>query len=272
MICKKIPLDAVNENVYLECFVSDKVDNFTRKAILVIPGGGYGIVCSDREGEPIALAFVAQGFNAFVLHYSVASNSNNCFPTQLIEAAKAIKYIKDNAKEMGHDADKVFVTGFSAGGHLCAMTGILWNLPEIYKEVEMPYGYNKPAGVMPIYPVVNEHSESFSNLLGTKNPTQEQLYRVHLEKHVTKDSSPVFIMHTSNDSVVPVSNSLDLARAYADAGLMFELHIYPDAPHGIALGNELTSRGVAEWVEPAIAKWVENAVYWAEKIVNKNTN
>ncbi|MBR3995550.1 MAG: alpha/beta hydrolase [Clostridia bacterium] len=266
MVYKKIPLDEDNENIYLECFVPDKIDNFTRKAVLVIPGGGYGSICSDREGEPIALAFMAQGFNAFVLHYSVASNSNKHFPSQLIEASKAMKFIRDNADEFGHDKNKVFATGFSAGGHLCAMTGILWNLPEIYEAIDMPYGYNKPTGIMPIYPVINEHNDSFVNLLGTRSPTQEQLYRVHLEKHVTKDSSPAFIMHTSNDQIVPVSNSLDLARAYADVGLMFELHIYPDAPHGVALGNEITSIDVPGWIDSSIAKWVENAVCFTEKI------
>ena len=127
MIYKKVPLDAENENIFLECFVAEKLPYFTRKAILVIPGGGYGCVCADREGEPIALAFLPHGFNAFVLHYSVRSNSDKVFPTQLIEASKAIKYIRDNAEEFGIDKDAVFATGFSAGGHLCASLGILWN-------------------------------------------------------------------------------------------------------------------------------------------------
>ena len=73
-------------------------------------------------------------------------------------------------------------------------------------------------------------------------------------------------MHTSNDEIVPVSNSLDLARAYAEAGMTFELHIYPDAPHGVALGNEITNNNVPKYVDTSIAKWIENAAYWAEKI------
>lgn len=266
MIYNRIPLDTENENVFLECFIAKKLPNFTRKAILVIPGGGYGNVCADREGEPIAMAFMPYGFNAFVLHYSVKQNSDKVFPTQLIEASKAIKYIRDNVKEFGIDPHKVFATGFSAGGHLCASLGILWNIPEIYEAIDMPYGYNKPDGIIPAYPVINGHCGSFKNLYGKEELTENELQRVQLDRHVTKESSPAYIMHTSNDEIVPVSNSLDLARAYAEAGMTFELHIYPDAPHGVALGNEITNNNVPKYVDASIAKWIENAAYWAEKI------
>lgn len=268
MIYNRIPLDAENENVFLECFIAEKLPNFTRKAILVIPGGGYGNVCADREGEPIAMAFMPYGFDAFVLHYSVKSNSNKVFPTQLIEASKAIKYIRDNAEEFGIDPHKVFATGFSAGGHLCASLGILWNIPEVYEAIDMPFGYNKPDGIIPVYPVINGHTGSFKNLFGTEDVTQENIDRVCLDRHVTKDSSPAFIMHTSNDQIVPVSNSLDLARAYAEAGMTFELHIFPDAPHGVALGNKITNNNVPKYVDASIAKWIELAAYWTDRIEN----
>ena len=117
MIYKKIQLDNNDENVYLEIYVADALPGFTRNAILVIPGGGYGAVCSDREGEPIAMAFLPYGYNSFVLHYSVSSNSDKTFPTQLIQASMAMKHIRDHAEEYNIDPKKVFVTGFSSGGH-----------------------------------------------------------------------------------------------------------------------------------------------------------
>ena len=92
MICKKIQLSETDENVFLEACIADKVGDFVRKAILVIPGGGYGEICSEREGEPIGMAFMPYGYNYFVLHYSV--NRVKKFPSQLIEAAMAIKHIK----------------------------------------------------------------------------------------------------------------------------------------------------------------------------------
>lgn len=192
MLFQKINLEQEDENVYLDAYVADEIPGFTRKAILVIPGGGYGAVCSDREGEPIAMAF-------------------------------------------------------------------------------LPYGYNKPAGMMLIYPVVTGveefgHHGSFHNLLGSKNPTEEDLLMCSLEKNVDEKTSPAFVVHTSNDQVVNVQNSLVLAKAFAQSGMKFELHIYPDGPHGVALGNRITRCGVDKWEDPCIAKWVEHAVAWAEKV------
>ncbi|MBQ7974571.1 MAG: alpha/beta hydrolase [Clostridia bacterium] len=266
MICKRIMLDEADENVYLDAYIADKITGFTRKAILVIPGGGYGQVCSDREGEPIAQAFIPYGYNAFVLNYSTKSTSDKHFPAQLIQASKAMKHIKDNADEYGIDSEKVFAVGFSAGGHLTASLGSMWDLPEIYENVEMPYGYNKPAGTMLIYPVLSDHMGSFKNLLGEEAPTEEQLDRVRIHKHISENSSPVFMVHTSNDRTVNVKNSLELATVCAEKGILFELHVYPDAPHGAALANEITMCGNPKYNYPAMSKWIENAVEWAETI------
>ncbi len=269
MIFKRIQLDPEKEDIYLDIYVADKTKNFTRKAILVIPGGGYGCVCSDREGEPIAMAFMPYGYNAFVLHYSVARTKK--FPGQLIEASLAMKHIRDNAEEYGIDPEKVFVTGFSAGGHLCASLGTMWHKKEIYDVIDMPYGYNRPTGMMPIYPVISgldvgRHFGSFKNLLCTDEPTEEELISCSIEKQVDERAVPAFIVHTSNDELVSVKNSLLLANAYADKGMKFELHVYPDSPHGVALGNKITSHGNEKWEDPEIAKWIAQAAAWAEKI------
>ncbi len=269
MIFKRIPLDEKYDNVYLDAYVADPAEIYTRKAILVIPGGGYHNVCSDREGEPIALAFMAQGYNAFVLRYSV--DRQKVFPGQLIEASLAMKYIKDHAEEYKMDPDKIFVTGFSAGGHLAASLGILWHIPEIYEATGMEYGYNKPAGMMLCYPVISgdpaiSHPGSFKNLLGKDEPTMEELKKVSLENYVDEKSVPLFLMHSSNDGVVPVRNALALAGAYADAGKMFELHVYPDAPHGVALANKITEKGSAKSVNSQMERWVRDAAIWAESL------
>lgn len=271
MIFEKINLEQNDPNVYLDAYIADEIADLTRKAILVIPGGAYWDVCADREGEPIAMAFLPYGYNAFVLHYSTAGFSEKTFPVQLIQASKAMKHIKDHAQEYHIDADQVFVVGFSAGGHLAGSLGTMWHKKEVYEAVDMPYGYNKPAGMMLIYPVVTGiedfgHHDSFYNLLGSKEPTQEQLQMCSLEKNVDDRTVPAFLVHTSNDQLVDVQNSLVLAQAFAQAGLKYEMHVYPDGPHGVALGNQITRCGVAKWENPNIAKWVENAAIWAEEI------
>ena len=93
----------------------------------MIPGGGYCHV-SGREAEPVALRFVAAGYSAFILRYSVFPCR---FPTQLREAAMAMRYIRENAEKFGICKDMVAATGFSAGGHLCGMLGMLFDCPEV---------------------------------------------------------------------------------------------------------------------------------------------
>ena len=265
MLYEKIYLDKNNENVYLEAYIADPIGDFVRNAILVIPGGGYFNICSDREGEPIGMAFMPHGYNAFVLHYSTNGPK---FPTQLIDASRAIAHIRDNAEKYNINPDKVFAVGFSAGGHLAASLGTMWHRPEITEALGIPHGYNKPTGMMLIYPVISAefHKLSFDNLLQDEKDNAEMLKICSIENNVDENSAPAFIMCTSNDQTVDVRNSLAIANKLADKGIKFELHIYPDGPHGVALGNEITKCGVDKWCNPAIAKWVENAAYWAENL------
>ena len=265
MIFCRIPLSNTDDNVYLDAYVADRVDGFTRKAIVVIPGGGYAKVCSSREGEPIAMAFMPYGYNAFVLHYSV---NGATYPTQLIELAKAIKYVKDNADELNIDPNNIFTVGFSAGGHLSASAGVLWKDKRVSEAIGVPAEYVKPRGTMLIYPVINGnyHSYSFKRLVGKEEPSQADIDMISIDKNIDKDSSPAFILHTANDEIVDVRNSIEAAHAYATNGVPFELHIYPDSPHGVALGNEITGSQNKNWIRPNIAEWVRMAACWADKL------
>ncbi len=271
MIVERIPLSQSNVDVYLDAYVADKVGDYKRGAMLVIPGGAYRHVCFEREGEPIAMAFMPYGYNSFVLNYTTGRKDK--FPCQLIEVARAIKHIKDNAEKYGIDPERLFVVGFSAGGHLAASSGVLWKMDEVYESVCMPYGYNKPRGVMLIYPVISarleHHFESFRNLWCNDDPTEEQKARSAIDENVDGDSSPAFIMHTADDSAVDVRNVLRLANAYSDAYIPYEMHIYPHGPHGIALANEITDGGNPDWNDERIAEWVRLAAGWAKQLCEK---
>ena len=265
MITKRI---AIDEYSYMDAYIADETKDYTRKAMLVIPGGGYYEICSDSEGEPVALAFLSHGFNRFVLHYAV--ERKKAFPIQLIEASTAIKHIKDNAAQYGIDKSQVFAVGFSAGGHLAASLAVLWNMPEIYDALDMPYGYNKPKGVILAYPVITgfqyAHKASIENLLCEDAPSKNDIDKVCIERHVSADSIPIFAVHAANDDLVPVQNSLMIARAYADKSIPFELHIYPRGGHGFALGNEVTWEGKKERLSYGISDWIDNAVRWSENL------
>ena len=139
---------------------------------------------------------------------------------------------------------------------------------EIYEKLNIPKGYIKPTGMMLLYPVISAkyHRESFYNLLMNKNASFDELDFCSIEKQVSKDTCPAFIMHTSNDEIVDIKNTLVLANALTENNIKFEMHIYPDAPHGIALGNEITKCGVDKWCNSSIAEWVKHAAKWAENV------
>ena len=265
----RIQLDGESADIYLDALIASPIKDKKRRALLVIPGGGYAALAS-REGYPIAEAFIPYGFSAFILNYYTGRKEP--FPIQLIQAAKAIKHIKDNAEEYGIDADELFVVGFSAGAHLAGCTAILYNHPAIYENAGITPDYIKPRGAMLIYPVVSAryHKSSFKNLLCDDNPSSEKLIETSLEEHVNGDSAPMFILHTANDEIVNVMNSLCLAEAYTNAGVSYEMHIYPDAPHGVALANSITACGREKWDNPRIAEWVRMSAEWADELIKNN--
>ena len=262
----------LTETAYLEVFAPEQTGDFIRDALLVIPGGGYGWLCDYKEGEPIALAFLEQGYNAFVLHYSVGEGAK--FPQPLIEASLAVKYIKDHAEEYQSNPDRVFACGFSAGGHLCASLGTMWHLPEIYEGAGIPFGSNKIAGMIPIYPVITPfvpgtHMPSFYNILGTETPTEEELKQYSLDLRVDEHTVPTFLMHTATDPVVAVANTLEFARALTEHHIPCEVHIFPEGPHGIALANEITCFSEPDQIVPQASQWVTLATQRIQTIDTK---
>lgn len=267
MIYSKINLIDGNENVYLEAYISD-VKNPIRDAMLIIPGGGYVGVCSDREGEPIAFAFLSKGMNAFVLHYSVCPDDRY---QPLIEASLAMEHIRNNAEKYSINPDRVFSVGFSAGGHLCGSLGTMWNDKVLNERISIEYGINKPKAMILCYPVISAdksfaHLGSFDNLLGNYANDEAVRNDFSIEKRVNKDTCPAFIIHTAEDTVVPVNNALVMAQALSSNGIFFELHIYPKGPHGIALADTNTNLGNSAWIDAQYARWVDDVMIWIKRL------
>ncbi len=260
-------IEILGDKAYIDAYIPDTAKNAC--AMLVIPGGGYGTICSDREGEPIALAYLARGFAAFVLHYSVGADAKGHRP--LVEASAAMSYIRKNAEKFGIDTNKLFAVGFSAGGHLAASLATMWHRKEVVEGAGIEYGSNRPDGVVLCYPVITggekAHKGSFYNIIGTKEPTNEQLEYYSAELCVDEKSSPAFIIHTSEDKLVPVENSLYMAEAYARCGMVFELHVYPYGPHGMALANKITSNGAANMECSQYERWIDDSIIFLKSVV-----
>ena len=255
----------------LQCILGDcpwdaEVE-WKRPALIVVPGGGYGMV-SKREGEPIAHAFLAKGFQTFILWYSVAPNA--AYPQQLLQLSAAVDYVKKNAKEMNVNPDEVFVVGFSAGGHL---TG---NLAVEHQDVSAKVGVElncKPTAVGLAYPVIsniNGHQGSYDNLLlgYTEEAKEELMKTLSLDKAVSKDTPPAFIWTTAVDQAVPADNALRYALALAKYGIQYELHVYPFGEHGASTGSAEINTCVPE--DQKIKGWIDDCakffrIYTVEK-------
>ncbi len=248
------------------CDLAPKVD--PRPAIIVCPGGGYGML-SPREAEPIVRRFFGEGFNMYLLTYSVGNNAKDFAP--LIEAALAVKMVRERAAEDNTDPKKIYILGFSAGGHLAASAGTLWNIPEVRDAVGVedgtsPEGINRPDGMILCYPVITAgkftHMGSAQRVSGHDVLTQEDIATFSLEQRVDQTTAPAFIWHTFSDATVPVQNSLMLMSALAAANVPFEAHIFPEGPHGLALCNKETWEETDALNVPHAECWAELAVKW----------
>lgn len=236
-----------------------------RPLVLICPGGGY-CHTSDREAEMMALQFVAMGYHAAVLRYSVAPAK---YPTALLELASAVKLIRDYSEEWNVDKDKIVVQGCSAGGHLAASYGCFWAEDFVAETLKVTdKEYLRPNGMILCYPVITQgefaHRGSFENLLGEKEA--ELGAKMSLENQVTKNTPKAFIWHTFEDGSVPVENSLLFASALRKEGISFELHIYPEGGHGLGLANKLTESPLHKEVVPACESWITLCKTWMESI------
>lgn len=227
-----------------------------RPTVVICPGGGYAMT-SDREAEPIALAYNAAGINAVIVRYSVAPAR---YPTALLELAAAVRYVREQGPAFGCDPERILVSGFSAGGHLAASYGNFWNRPFIAQTLGCSSDVLRPNGQILCYPVITSglyaHHGSIHNLLDDRY--EEDKDSQSLENFVTQDTPPTFIWHTQSDDAVPVENAIFLLNALQKAGVRTEFHMYPDGPHGISLCNSLTSSNDTQNV-PHVAGWIHLA-------------
>lgn len=230
-----------------------------RPCLLICPGGAYGW-CSQREAEPVAVHFLPEGFNVFVLNYSVAPSR---FPTQLREVAAAMELIYRNAEDWSCDVNRIAIMGFSAGGHLAAHYSTCFDWPQV-REV-FPESKAVQASIL-CYPVISAepgvaHLGSFENLLGHSPLTAEETSCFSCHLQVTDHTPPAFLWHTAEDETVPVMNSLLYAQALAAHQIPFSLHVYPYGAHGMATVDEQTNNGLSPGAMHAAA-WMEAAKKW----------
>lgn len=222
--------------------MSDELPHLDKRpAVLVLPGGAYKYT-SDREAEPIALKYLAEGYHAFVLRYTVGEDHS--FHDALHDAQAAISYIREHADDWCIDAEKIAVIGFSAGGHLAASLATMSDKKQ------------RPNALLLGYPcILSNHND----VLAFDIPS--------VEEYVDEHTPETFIFSAFEDPVVPIENSLQFMLALNKYEIPFESHITQHGGHGLSLANEITALGRDDLINESFAKWFSLSVSWLKKIL-----
>ena len=245
-------------------------------AIIICPGGSYFWLDKKTEGVGVAEWLNSEGISAFVLEYRVGRVSGfithyrllargNRFPDPLQDVQRSIQLVRENADKYGINPNKLGVMGFSAGGHLTAMSGLFFDTDVLSQFGIFPKVSLKPDFIAPIYPVVSfvdksTHKRSRRGLLGEgKAISREMKDSLSLERHVRPDMPPTFLMNCVDDPIVKYRNSELLDSAMTAQGVTHKYIQLKTGGHGFGATSQKTS-------EEAIT-WKENFINWLNKIL-----
>jgi acetyl esterase/lipase len=243
-----------------------------KTAVVICPGGGYGFLAMDHEGKQVAEFFAKQGVAAFVLKYRIATKDRPgpLGEAPLLDVQRAIRTIRANAKSYGIDPNRIGVMGFSAGGHLASTAATHFDNGKKDGD-EIDRTSCRPDFAILAYPVITmetgvTHAGSRRNLLGDK-PDEKLVELYSNEKHVTKDTPPVFLFHTSADTAVVPENAVRFYLACKKASVPVEMHIYEKGRHGVGLGRD------PKWTggEKSVETWPDRLTDWmkARELIGK---
>ena len=215
-------------------------------AIIYAPGGGYIRVAGGRDGGDVAKWLNGLGVTVFMLKYR---NVEYGQPAPLRDALRAVRIIRSRADEFDVKANRIGMLGGSAGGHLTASAGTLFDAPEGKTGAPLDAVSGRPDFLVLIFPVITmedqfTHKTSQHALLG-EHPTDEVKHRWSVDEQVTKDTPPTFLVHSTQDTTSPVENSLLFFQAMRRAKAPIEMHLYPVGPHGSGMDPKLGP--TSEW-------------------------
>ncbi len=230
-------------NVTLTAYIQEAEGEFgftRRPAILVIPGGGYAM-CSDREADPVAMAYLKAGYQAFVLRYTIKRKGGWPYPIKDYEQAMSL--IRENADRWHVDPSKIAVVGFSAGGHLAACAATM--------------AEHRPAAAVLVYPAI------LKEIVDLCQPGMP-----YPNEYVTAETCPCFLAAARDDRTVAIKNTLLMELALAEKGVAFESHIYSYGGHGFSTGEEWVNTNS---VCPRLPHWVPDSIEWLGETLGKLT-
>ncbi len=238
------------------------VNNPTKTGVIIAPGGGYAGLATQKEGDDFALWLNARGVAGFVLKYRLGPNYHH--PVELGDAQRAIRTVRAKAAQLGIAPDHIGMWGSSAGGHLTASAGTLFDQGPAANADAIDHESARPDFLVLAYPVITledpyAHTGSRHFLLGD-NPDPALVEHMSLEKQVTKDTPPTFLYTTTDDGTVPVMNSVMFYSALVAAKVPAEMHIFAHGPHGTGLASGFPD--LKGWPD-LLATWMRSRGYMA---------
>jgi len=238
-------------------------------AVVVCPGGGYGFLAMDHEGKQVAQWLNERGVTAFVLKYRIVGKERPAplGEAPLLDAQRAIRTVRANAKEFGIDPKRVGIWGFSAGGHLASTATTHFDSGKEGGDKIDAISCRPDFSIL-AYPVISmgpvTHGGSKNNLLGAK-PDDKLVEKYSNELQVTERTPPVFLFHTAEDTAVPVANSKLFEAACKKHGVPVKLVVYEKGAHGIGLANLPAQKAMP------VSKWPTELEGWMneQKLLGK---
>ena len=241
-MCEEIPV--------LDIYIPE--NKTTDIAVVIMPGGGYR-GRAPHEGRGYAEFLNEHGIAAFVCQYRVAPHR---FPLPLLDARRAIRYVRYYSEKFGINKEKVYIMGSSAGGHLSAMTSTYREPIEFEGLDDIDRENPNPNGQILCYPVIKLLGKGIAHLGSGKNlldDLQAEMGEELSPDLIADENTPkAFIWHTFNDGAVNVINSLDYAKRLRQMNVPVEMHIYPEGPHGLGLAPAY----------PHVADWAQRLIAW----------
>ncbi len=210
-------------------------------AVIVAPGGAYRGLAANLEGRQVADWFAARGITAFVLKYRLGRNY--LYPTPLLDARRAIRLVRARAKEFGVVPDRIGMMGFSAGGHLTAAAGAMFDAGRADSDDTVERVSSRPDFIILCYPWLNAMKPdqngilSYCSALNVEPEKCKSFEQYSPDSHVSAQTPPAFIYHTTDDELVPVEASVTFYRALLAAGVSAEMHLFANGKHGSGLGR-----------------------------------
>lgn len=241
----------------IEVYLPSK-KNATGQAVLIFPGGGYHVLAYDWEGTDFAKFLNSKGIAGIVVKYRLPNSKSVTDPynVPLQDAQRAMRLVRSKAKDWNINENNIGILGFSAGGHLASTLGTHYN-EKVYTKIDAVDNLSARPDFMTLaYPVItmgapNTHGGSKKALLG-ENPSQKMVDHFSNELQVSPDTPPTFLLHATDDTAVPVENSLLFYSALIKNKVPAEMHIYPSGGHGFALGLS----------DPHLATWTDQWIGW----------